>query len=201
MIVLRELRDADRTWLVGWLPAVAGSVDYDASTITSDAAITDGRTVHVIERDDSAVGLVVYRLNAPRAGCAIVEFVGTPAAEARRGAGMRAAALVEDELRARGVRTIFAPVAAVHGISMYFWIRLGYRPLLRGEWPCEVEGVAWLRRDVGSEKRDAGSRSADALRPSKGDRQVSTGDGGKAETHALHPRVGTDRSHPLPQIQ
>jgi hypothetical protein len=34
---------------------------------------------------------------------------------------------------------------------MYFWIRLGYRPLLRTEWPCERAGVAWLRRELGAD--------------------------------------------------
>jgi len=148
MIELREHRDGDGAWLEGWLPGVAASVGYDASAIVGDGADDPRRVVRVIVRDDTAVGLAVYRVGAPRDGCAIVEFVGTPASEARRGAGMRAAALVEDELRALGVGTIFAPAPAVHGIAMYFWIRLGYRPLLRGEWPCGVDGVAWLRRDL-----------------------------------------------------
>lgn len=148
VIGVRGLRDDDGAWLRGWLPAVAASVGYDVAWMRGDAGDGDARVVRVIVRDDVAVGVVVYRVDAPRELCAIVEFVGTPAAEARRGAGMRAAALVEDELRVRRVRTVFAPVASMHGISMYFWIRLGYRPLLRGEWPCAVEGVAWLRRDL-----------------------------------------------------
>ena len=62
--------------------------------------------------------------------------------------GMSAAALVEDAVRAEGVRTLYAPAPAVHGIATYFWIRLGYRPLLREEWPCERVGVAWLVREL-----------------------------------------------------
>jgi hypothetical protein len=36
----------------------------------------------------------------------------------------------------------------MHGIAMYFWIRLGYRPLMHSEWPCAREGIAWLARDL-----------------------------------------------------
>jgi hypothetical protein len=61
---------------------------------------------------------------------------------------MIAAALVEKEMLGLGVQEVFAPAAELHGISMYFWVRLGYAPLLRPDWPCEREGVAWLRRIV-----------------------------------------------------
>jgi hypothetical protein len=102
----------------------------------------------VIERDTEHVGLVVYRMHAPKRGDAIIELVATPPEHARNGAGGAAAALLEDELRRRGVRRIYAPAPAAHGIAMYFWNRLGYRPLLRGAWPCAHEGVAWLMRDL-----------------------------------------------------
>jgi hypothetical protein len=69
---------------------------------------------------------------------------------ARRGAGMRAAVLVERQIRAKGMRTAYAPATAAHGISVYFWLRLGYRPLLRAEWPCARDGVVWLMRKLDS---------------------------------------------------
>ena len=74
--------------------------------------------------------------------------MATPQEFARNGAGMIAAALAENEIVEAGTRELFAPAPAVHGISMYFWIRLGYAPLLRTDWPCEREGVAWLRRSL-----------------------------------------------------
>jgi hypothetical protein len=61
---------------------------------------------------------------------------------------MAAAALIEGELCATGASRVYAPAPEVHGIAMYFWIRLGYRPLMRGEWPCEHDGVAWLVREL-----------------------------------------------------
>ena len=53
---------------------------------------------------------------------------------------MTAAALAEDEMRAAASALAYAPAAAIHGISMYFWIRLGYAPQLRDQWPCDRDG-------------------------------------------------------------
>jgi hypothetical protein len=61
---------------------------------------------------------------------------------------MQAAALLEVQLRKARIQRIYAPASAAHGIAVYFWIRLGYRPLLRADWPCNREGVAWLARDL-----------------------------------------------------
>jgi hypothetical protein len=102
----------------------------------------------VIVREEEAVGVLRYRVRR-KTHDAIIELVATPADAARRGAGMRAAALVEGELRSAGARRVYAPAPESHGIAMYFWIRLGYRPLMRPDWPCEREGVAWLVRDLG----------------------------------------------------
>jgi hypothetical protein len=61
---------------------------------------------------------------------------------------MSAVALVEDELRSARVDVVYVPAPAVHGIATYFWIRLGYQPILRPDWPCERSGVSWLLRDL-----------------------------------------------------
>jgi hypothetical protein len=157
-ITLRLLATHDITWLDAWLAPVAASVGYHGGGGAGDAGISLlARTAaerdlraRVIERDGAPVGLLVYRLHAPRRSGAIIELVATPPAEARRGAGMRAAALVEEELQSEGVTKVYAPAPAARGIAMYFWIRLGYRPLMRGDWPCERAGVAWLLRDIAS---------------------------------------------------
>ena len=153
-VALRPLDDADVAWLDGWLGAVAASVGYDRRHASSGRWLR-GRLAHerrlrvdVIERDGRAAGVAVYRSPAPRYDAAIIELVAMPSAEARRGTGTAAAALVEEVLRAGGARVVYAPAPAVHGIDVYFWIRLGYRPLQRSGWPCAVPGVAWMRRDL-----------------------------------------------------
>lgn len=145
-VALRPLRDEDDAWIDAWLPGVAASVGANATDAAS--LRVRGRRALVIERDGASVGIVAYAPHRPRRGAAIIELIATPPEQARRGSGMRVAVLVEAILREARVRTVYAPSPERHGIAMYFWIRLGYRPLMRGEWPCARDGVAWLMRDL-----------------------------------------------------
>lgn len=152
---LRPAVPSDTAWLDSWLAGVAASAGYDGFDREAGAVSLLGRLrgertlrVRVIECDGAEAGCVVFRLRSPARSAAMFEIVAKPAGEARRGAGMRAAALAEDEMRSAGARRIYAPAAAAHGISVYFWIRLGYRPLPRGEWPCARDGFAWLMREI-----------------------------------------------------
>ncbi len=153
-VALRPLEDGDLTWLDSWLTVVAASVGYETEGaspgewLRKRSARERRVRVDIVERDGRAAGVAVYRTRAPRRDAAIIELVATPPSEARRGTGMAAAALVEELLRADGARTVYAPAPAMHGIDVYFWIRLGYRPLPRAAWPCAVDGVAWMRCDV-----------------------------------------------------
>lgn len=153
-VALREIADADAAWLDTWLGAVAASVGYDAVNIAGAAALL-GRLrgepslrARIIERDGAAVGAIVYRLHAPRRDASMIEFVGTSPAEARRGSGMAAAAIAELDMRDGGANIVYAPAPDMHGIAVYFWIRLGYRPLPSAEWPCVRDGVAWMARKL-----------------------------------------------------
>ncbi len=155
MLALRPIVAADAGWLDGWLAPVAASVGYaelvgeHAGERLLDALrVEHGRQGRIVVRDGEAVGLVVHRVCAPRDGAVIVEMVATRPEHARRGSGMAAVAAIEDALRQQGVRVVYAPAPAAHGIATYFWIRLGYRPLLRAEWPCERTGVGWLTREL-----------------------------------------------------
>ena len=145
-VALRAVSPADRASLRAWLPATAAAAGYPGDAETLIAPRT-GHETRIIERDGAVAGVICWRQER-RSSDAIIELVATPPEHARRGSGLRAAALIEGVLRDADVRRIYAPASAAHGISVYFWIRLGYRPLLRGEWPCAVDGVAWLVRDL-----------------------------------------------------
>ena len=153
-VALRPLEDGDVPWIDNWLGGVAASVGYElhggspGDWLRRRLARERRLRVEIIERDGRPAGIVVYRARTPRHDAAIIELVATPPSEARRGSGMAAAALLEEQLRAEGVRVVYAPAPAVHGIDVYFWIRLGYRPLQRDDWPCVREGVPWMRRDL-----------------------------------------------------
>jgi len=144
-VTLRAIGPDDVPWLATWLPDVAvaaGCADLDiAGWVATDSG-------QIIVADGADAGVVGYRLQQPAADAAVLTMVAMPREHARRGAGMAAAALVEEALRGAGARIVYAPATAAHGISMYFWIRLGYRPLPRAEWPCARAGVAWLSREI-----------------------------------------------------
>jgi len=148
-VALRDVQPNDGPWLDTWLGACAASVAYD--TIDPDAAslsllkrLEAGGLLAKVIRTHQDIGIVAYRVDAP----ATIEFVGVQPTQARRGYGHAGAALVEEILRASGAGAIYAPASAIHGIAVYFWIRLGYRPLLQDEFPCKRDGVAWLKRDL-----------------------------------------------------
>lgn len=58
------------------------------------------------------------------------------------GAGSEAALLLNQAFDAAGARRVRAPAAPDLGLSVYFWIRMGYRPL-HGEGP---DGGIWFER-------------------------------------------------------
>ena len=164
-ITLRPAEPRDVAWLDTWFPAAASALGYPQTAVADlFVRVTKEQDLHLrmILRDDAAVGLVVYSVptvarafqpaRTPRptltSRSAKFELIATPKAHARMGAGMAAAALAEEEMRAAGADVVFAPAAAINGISMYFWIRLGYAPAPHPEWPCHPEGVAWLCRKV-----------------------------------------------------
>lgn len=148
-VSLRDLHVDDAAWLDTWLGACASSVGYDAIDARAASASLFARLeradLHAkVIRTGDDIGIVTYRIAEP----AMIEFVGVQPTQARRGYGHAGAALVEEILRASGAGAIYAPASAIHGIAVYFWIRLGYRPLLQDEFPCKRDGVAWLKRDL-----------------------------------------------------
>lgn len=152
---LRSPAADDTPWLDGWLAAVSGLGASDVVDVAQPGASIAGclkedrsLSAWVVERDAARAGIVLLRRDSPARGAATFELVAVEPRHSRRGVGQQAAALAEEALSAR-TRLLYAPAPASHGISVYFWIRLGYRPLLRAEWPCERPGVAWLARDRG----------------------------------------------------
>jgi GNAT superfamily N-acetyltransferase len=148
---LRSLVVADASWADAWLPDVAGSVGHDARDVASLLARGKkerGLLARAIERERDPIGVALARSAWAKPGAGIIELVALPPEHARRGYGTRAAALIELELRDAGSTRVYVPAPAVHGIAMYFWIRLGYHPLMRDAWPCQRDNVAWMVRQL-----------------------------------------------------
>jgi len=70
-----------------------------------------------------------------------------------RGLGGEAALAIERRLRdGLAVERVYAPVPETRGLAVYFWLRLGYRPLLPSRAPAPPRfatgaGGIWLLRD------------------------------------------------------
>ena len=165
LVRLRPFTEANTAWLDGWLGDVAAAVRYDAidraEPVTSLVRrLRDERSLRarIIEREGVDAGIILYRVHQPRRGCGMFEMIGVPDAHARRGSGTMGAVDAERELLQLGVRTAYAPAPEAHGIAVYFWIRLGYAPLQRSEWPCERPGVLWLRRELSASSGDSATK-------------------------------------------
>lgn len=138
--------------LAAWVPGVAAAVGY--SPLSSAEAVrrlaqAEGHRVWRVgvDGDESPAGLVVAR--DPESGEARILLVALRADLCRRGLGHRAALEAERRLAAAGGRRVLAAVSARHGLSVYFWLRLGYRPLLASAWPaCELPDVGWMAREI-----------------------------------------------------
>jgi hypothetical protein len=160
-VALRPPRKSDAAWLDSWLPAIARKVGFEA---VDAAQLLAERTsnLSIITRSGEPVGTIVWSSEGPRA---TIRLVALDPVHTRRGTGMQAAAMLEQQLQRRGVRAIDAAASEAHGISIYFWIRLGYRPLPRGDWPCVREGIVWMRRNLTSAQKN-GNQSRIVLKTS-----------------------------------
>ncbi len=51
----------------------------------------------------------------------------------------------------RSSRRVYVLVPSKLGLALYFWLRLGYRPLTQREWPAGPESTpsVWMMRDLG----------------------------------------------------
>lgn len=138
--------------LAVWVPGVAASVGY-VPLVTADAVL--GLVVSEAKRawridvsgEEQPAGLLLVR--GPEDGEGRILLVALRPELCRRGLGHRAALLAEERLAAEGARRVLAAVSARHGLSVYFWLRLGYRPLLSAAWPrCDLPDVGWMAREL-----------------------------------------------------
>ena len=145
---LRSLRASDVASLVTWLPSVAGAAGcerWSSANALRDAA---GRKDVLLYHDDAGEAFVAYALDTPARGAARVELLAVAPDKRRLGIAGRAALALEKRL-ARSTERIYVAVPASIGLALYFWLRLGYRPLTQREWPEALERTAaWMVREL-----------------------------------------------------
>jgi len=140
---------------VASLPWLEGALRPDWRLDDLRPHVEARRAVLISDAAGLPVGAACYVLDAPEPGSASVPFIAIEPARRFRGLGGEAALALERLLRERrGVRRVFAPVPDGRGLAVYFWLRLGYRPLIAAEAPWPLAGLTaeprpgiWLLRD------------------------------------------------------
>jgi Acetyltransferase (GNAT) family len=118
------------------------------------AAVADGRGVLVSDLNESAIGVALVLPDVPSPGSATIPFLSIDPACRFRGLGGEVGLGLDRWLRGQGYEKVYAPVPDGRGLAVYFWLRLGFRPLTTPESPGELLGLAqepvrgiWMLRD------------------------------------------------------
>ena len=122
-----------------WLP---GALAPDWSLADLEGALPRSHAVLFEDQAGSPAGLAVVFLDRPQAEAATVAFLTIDPLRRFRGLGGEAALALERHLRERlGMGKVYAPVPDNRGLAVYFWLRLGYRPLTAAESPGPLVGL------------------------------------------------------------
>jgi GNAT superfamily N-acetyltransferase len=148
---LRALTAAD----LETLPWLAAALAPECRVADVAAALTPGG-VAILDPDGALVGVAVVRPAMPRPDAASFVLIAVDPARRYAGLGGEAALAVETLVRERWrVSELLAPVPAGRGLAVYFWLRLGYRPLTQVEAPEPPTGLEneplvgiWLSRQA-----------------------------------------------------
>jgi GNAT superfamily N-acetyltransferase len=113
--------------------------------------------VAIAKPTGEVIGVAVAAPDEPEEDAACMAFVAIRPDERYRGLGGEAALAVERRASERwGSRRFLAPVPENRGLAVYFWLRLGYRPLTQADaqWATvglngrHVPGI-WMAREAG----------------------------------------------------
>jgi RimJ/RimL family protein N-acetyltransferase len=131
---MRPLSPADVAAVEAWWPEAGATAGLD---VELDALMREAEAL-VIARagEDEPVGLVAY--TRPARGWLEFRFVALAAGHRGWGYGSEAVRIVEEY----GLASRFAAdVSAANGLSLYFWLRMGYRPARPGEVPWRKDNA------------------------------------------------------------
>ena len=146
---LRSLRASDVLALSAWLSPL--TMELGCGRWISEPTLRESVAAHdvLLYSDDAGDAFVAYEAGTPVPGCARIDFVAVAREKRRLGIGSRAALALERRL-ARSADRIYVRVPPRLGLALYFWLRLGYRPLLQHDWPAPrgEEASAWMMRKL-----------------------------------------------------
>jgi GNAT superfamily N-acetyltransferase len=144
---LRPLRKGDFESLSSWLPDAAKAMGCERLADLGSLGNSHDLLVAV---DGEPAGVLQVETGAPTPDAALVRALLVAPERRRLGIGGRAALALERRL-ARKAKRIFVVAPSELGLALYFWLRLGYRPLTQAEWPARPERspATWMVRELG----------------------------------------------------
>ena len=118
-------------------------VDADNATLISD----------LVSRE--AIGVAAMNFDQPLPRTASISFLTIDPERRYRGLGGEAGLAIDRQIRRNlGIDRVFVPIPDGRGLAVYFWLRLGFRPLQKSEAPWPLAGLSatprpgiWLMRD------------------------------------------------------
>lgn len=116
--------------------------------------VDSGNALVIQDLGGPVAGLATVALDRPLAGAAVIPFLTIQPERRYRGLGGEAAIAIERRLRRQGFERVFACVPDTRGLAVYFWLRLGFRPLVRADAPWVLMSLdeispsgIWMVRD------------------------------------------------------
>lgn len=120
-------------------------------------AVREHEGALVSDTDGAPLGMAVVFRDWPGHHDATIAFLTVEPARRFRGLGGEAGIELERHLRRCGYERVYAPVPEGRGLAVYFWLRLGFRPLTIAESPKVPLGLTadskpgiWMLRDTSS---------------------------------------------------
>jgi GNAT superfamily N-acetyltransferase len=120
------------------------------------AAGVDSELVLISDAEGAPIGVALLRPDTPVHGEATIAFLAVQPERRYRGLGGEAGLAVERLARERlRVRRVYAGIPEGRGLAVYFWLRLGYRPLSSADAPSARLGLGaesrpgiWMVRET-----------------------------------------------------
>jgi GNAT superfamily N-acetyltransferase len=153
-LILRTATLEDVMSLGTWLSTSALSPDWQLQDL--EETLLAATSLLISDRAGEALGLIVLLSDRPEPGDVSLPLVAVAPQRRFSGLGGEAVLAVEREARTRwGVQRCFAPVPDGRGLAVYFWLRLGYRPLTTQQAPWPLAGLSdeprrglWMLREA-----------------------------------------------------
>ena len=146
---LRPLGEADLPALETWLPEAARAAGCDRWSTPDALRGAIGNPRVLVGEESAGRSFLEYATGEPKRDSARVHFLAVRPDRRRLGTGHRSTLALEARLPG-SITRVYISIPARLGLALYFWLRLGYRPLTQRARPAAPEDApaVWMVRDV-----------------------------------------------------